>query len=195
MFDEHIDALLAKYEGKLSKEGKTAFIAQCVRKGYTANPGYSASSVAFFHDCRQLEDSAIVLGSGRKSVSVRAAVMQRYGRKKNSHDSEKHIDDCVRAGAFAAAACAADAENKRDEMRMYQELNEFLVYGPYPDLDVGLLFLAADSADSHRRYAKEINQLSEQDERGLLENSQYLRDLGRLVLKIRAFDRELQDFA
>ena len=200
MLDEQVESLLAKYEDKLSFEGKTAFIAQCVRKGYVRNPEYAELSAAYFQD-RRLEDSAIVLGSGRREVSVAHAVAQKYKpeqrlvQKRSYRDADRHVDDCVREGLFASAAVAAESQDRQDDMRMYQELNDFLVYGPYPELDVGLLFEAASAADSERQYRCETNTLSRSDELGLIQNAKYLRSLGELLLKIRTMNYELQDLA
>lgn len=155
MFTTIIEDILEQYSGLLSDAGGRAFIARCVREGYTSNPEYQDIAASFFEH-KDVDDAGISLGSRVRELEVAAAIAPRLARRivKSGSAEEENMFDCEAEGLFAHAACVAESMFDFGRVGMYQRLNEFIEYGPGgPDFDESLLFYAADLKTERGVYA------------------------------------------
>lgn len=172
MLEKQVGEVLGKYQSLLSFEGRAAFIARCVRYGYTRDAEHVEQAAAYFEG-RDLSEAGMVVGAGSRKVPLHCAIAPVFVKRRAYQGSEPVLE-CERVGRFEKAARVAWRQGDDTRMRMYSELDDFLECGPWPDYDEGLLFYAADILGDH-------------------ENGRYLRDLGALLRSIRS--RRRYDFA
>ena len=147
MNNNTIDLILQKYNGMLSSEGKSAFIAHALKNERTSNVDYARDAILYFEKRGQFSAAAGIqarfkLNSLNECEEARNNVpMMNYAellqagidKRKAYSDLAAHCKNVMRVaevhGCFDVAAEAADKIYDHENAGMYDELHEFIAFG------------------------------------------------------------------
>lgn len=165
MLTWYIEGILHRYGGLLSDDGRRAFIAKCVRKGYSDALHLRKIALEFFEET-DIDEAARVLREGVRSVDVAAALAVLPKKRAKVGRLQQY----EARGDFSSAWLLAEKRKDAVRARMYESLDRIVSEGPL--FDEGYLRDAALLLDSF-------------DEEGAKENAQYLRRLADFSTSIR----------